>query len=73
MTERPVRVVIFGGHVRDPIKMTERLFQSSAFEMRWKPFEKGAAVPSVKTISEAMTSADAVLLVTTMVSHNIID
>lgn len=66
-----VRVVIFGGHVRDKNKMNERLFNRSQFEVRWKPFEKGAEIATLKSIYEAMNDADAVLIVTTMVSHNI--
>jgi len=70
-TQPKVRVVIFGGHVRDGQKMTERLFEGSPFEVRWRPFEKGTGVPTIKVINEATANSDAALVVTTMVSHAI--
>ena len=66
-----IRVVIFGGHVRDERKMTRRLFERSPFEIRWKPFEKGARNPDARELEDAVSHAEAVLLVTSMVSHNI--
>lgn len=65
------RVVIFGGHQRDESKMTRRLFGDSVFDVRWKPCEKSQGSPDGKLISQAIEHADAVILVTTMISHNV--
>ncbi len=65
------RIVIFGGHARDECKMTRRLFADLPFEVRWKQFEKSLGSPDIRALDQALASADAVLLVTTMVSHNI--
>jgi hypothetical protein len=66
-----VRLVIFGGHIRDEGKMARRLFEHSPFEVRWKPFETNLGNPDARDLEEAMATADAVLLISTMVSHNI--
>jgi hypothetical protein len=65
------RIVIFGGHQRDESKMNRRLFEDSLFDVRWKPCEKTQGKPNDKDLIDAMAHADAVILVTSMVSHNI--
>ncbi len=65
------RIVIFGGHHRDENKMNERLFDNSRFDVRWKQCEKSRGTPDDKTLHEAMASADAAIVVTSMVSHNV--
>lgn len=68
---RVFRIVIFGGHQRDESKMTRRLFHNSIFDVRWKTCEKSHGNPDDKTLNEAMSQADAVIFVTTMISHNV--
>lgn len=70
-TERPLRIVIFGGHPRDESKLARRLFAGSEFEVRWKPCEKHFSAPDDRSLSEAMAHADGVILVTNMISHNV--
>lgn len=70
-SEATFRIVIFGGHQRDESKMERRLFENSPFEVRWKPCEKNQGSPDDRDLNAAMAHVDAVLLVTTMVSHNI--
>ena len=65
------RIVIFGGHQRDESKLNRRLFEDSPFDVRWKPCEKTQGKPNDKDLIDAMAHADAVILVTSMVSHNI--
>ena len=60
-------VVIFGGHPQDASKM-ERHFVNSRFHVRWEICDKTS---DNKTILDAMTSANLVILVTSMVSHNV--
>ena len=69
--EKVIRVVIFGGHQRDESKMTRRLFGNSVFDVRWHPCEKSQGSPDGKMISQAIEHADGVILVTTMISHNV--
>jgi hypothetical protein len=65
------RVVIFGGHTRDPKKMTRRLFEGSDLEVRWKTCSKGQGDPREDDIREWMAYADAVVVIIGMVSHNV--
>ena len=51
--------------------MNRRLFEGSPFVVRWKPCEKNQGSPDDKDLIAAMAHAHAVILVTTMVSHNI--
>lgn len=70
-SEPELRIVIFGGHPRDESKMSRRLFDGSPFDVRWKPCEKHQSSPDDRTLTEAMAHADGVILVTSMVSHNV--
>jgi len=66
-----VRVVVFGGHPRDASKMSRRMFDQSPCDVRWRPCEKSQGSPDDKDLHDAMCGADAVILVSGMVSHNI--
>lgn len=65
------RIVIIGGHVRDEEKMRRLVFSKAHFDVRWKLFEKkkGSGTPDDKTIIDAIAGSDAVLIVTSMISH----
>ena len=65
------RVIIFGGHTRDPKMMTRRLFEGTDIEVRWKTCDKGQGDPRDDEIREWMAYADAAIVVTSMVSHNV--
>lgn len=67
----PIRLVVLGGHVRDARKMENRLFADSPFQVSWYTFEKGQASQSTRAVDEAVGRAQAVLLVTSMVSHTL--
>ncbi len=65
------RVVIFGGHQRDESKLAQRLFAQSPFDVRWKPCAKHQGSPDDRVLEDAMSHADGVIVVTSMVSHNV--
>lgn len=65
------RIVIFGGHHRDENKMNERMFDNSRFDVRWKQCDKSRGTPDDKLLHEALTTADAAIVVISMVSHNV--
>ncbi|MCS6861269.1 MAG: DUF2325 domain-containing protein [Abditibacteriales bacterium] len=67
---RRVRVVIFGGHPRDESKMTRRLFERSAVEVIWKICDKKQRF---EVLDDALRHADAVLIVTSQVSHTLME
>jgi hypothetical protein len=66
-----IRVVIFGGHQRDENKLSRRLFENTPFDVRWKPCEKNQGSPDDKELNEALKHADAAIIVTNLVSHNV--
>jgi hypothetical protein len=71
--EKLARVVIFGGHPRDESRLAP-LFESGPFELRWRVCERrqGDSVDRA-LVADALTSADAVIIITGMASHNIMD
>jgi hypothetical protein len=68
-----LRIVIFGGHPRDESKMSQRLADEPRFELRWKPCDASQGAPDSRALTETILSADGVLIVTTMVSHNVMN
>jgi hypothetical protein len=71
--EKVARVVIFGGHPRDESRLGP-LFQSGPFDLRWRVCERrqGDSVDR-NLVADALTSADAAIIVTGMASHNIME
>ncbi len=71
--EKVARVVIFGGHPRDESRLGP-LFESGPFELRWRVCERrqGDSVDR-GLVADALTSADAAIIVTGMASHNIME
>ena len=66
------RIVIFGGHVRDEQKMKDRLFANTTYDVRWKICEKKEnGAPDDRELHHAMHQADAVLIVTSLISHGV--
>jgi hypothetical protein len=66
-----LRVVVVGGHPRDECRLGP-LFERSPFEVRWQTFEKkqgGGALE--RTVSGALRSADAAVIVTGLASHSL--
>jgi hypothetical protein len=70
-TTRPRRVVVFGGHPRDESKLRRRLLADGSFDVRWKTCEKSHGDLDDVTLSEALCGADAVVIITSLVSHNL--
>jgi hypothetical protein len=72
-TDQSLRVVIFGGHPRDETRLAP-LFAGGPFELRWRIWEKrqGDSVDT-RLVTDALTSADAAIIVTGMASHNIME
>jgi hypothetical protein len=71
--EKAARVVIFGGHPRDESRLGS-LFEDGPFEVRWRVCERrqGDSVDR-GLIADALTSADAAIIITGMASHNIME
>jgi hypothetical protein len=67
--EPGIRIVIFGGHARDESKMSRLVFQNSPFTVRWKLCDTSQGSPDERELTDAMAHADGVLVVTSMVSH----
>jgi hypothetical protein len=68
--ETTPRIVIFGGHVRDEQKIRRRIFDQINCDAKWKLFEKrDNGTPDERIVIDAMSNADAVLVITSMISH----
>jgi hypothetical protein len=63
------RIVIFGGHTRDPSRLTRRLFGDSPFLVQWRAEEKGCP-QAQRDVRDALQRADAALIITSRVSHS---
>jgi hypothetical protein len=69
-SRRRARVVIVGGNPRGEEKMARRLFAASPFDVRWQTFEKKqGGAPLQKVVAGVLRRADAVILVTGVLSH----
>src|ERR1017187_2427998 len=68
--QRRIRLVILGGHPRDESRVGQRMFENSPFEVRWRIFEKKTGSGLVQRgVVSMLHDADAVLIITGMVSH----
>lgn len=67
------RVVIFGGHPRDESKAARNVAAEGGFELRWKPCDPSQGSPDARVLSEQVVGADGVLIVTSLVSHNVMN
>lgn len=65
------RIVVFGGHPRDESKFYDHQFAAANVTLTWNTFEKGRGTPDQRTIEQSMQTADAVIVVTKLVSHNV--
>jgi hypothetical protein len=64
------RVVILGGRQRDESRLGQRLFEDSPFEVRWRAYEKRPSGGVIqKGVVDVLRNADAVLIITGMISH----
>ena len=59
-----------GGHPRDQVKLSPRLFEGGPLEVRWKTFEKKPSSGIVRrAVADTLRHCDAALIVTGMASH----
>lgn len=65
------RIIVFGGHPRDEIKFLHHQFEAADVTLIWNTFEKTRRAPDERTIGQSMQTADAVIVVTKLVSHNV--
>ena len=65
------RVAVFGGHPRDESKFQDHQFAEANVSLIWNTFEKSGGAPDQRTIERSMQTADAVVVVTKLVSHNV--
>lgn len=70
-SKRDLRIVIFGGHPRDESKFQDHHFDAANVTFVWNTFEKGRGTPDRRTIDQSMQTAEAVVVVTKLVSHNV--
>jgi hypothetical protein len=67
------RVVVFGGHPRDESRFAP-LFAGGCFDVRWRTCEKRQGDSSdARLVIDALTYADAAIIVTGMASHNLME
>ena len=66
-----LRIVIFGGHPRDDSKFQNHKFDAANVTLIWNTFEKSRGTPDQRTIDQLMQTGEAVVVVTKLVSHNV--